>query len=527
MRDFFLPGRSPVSGLVSAVTSSHPLATAAGLNTLSRGGNAVDAAVVATAVLGVVEPQSTGIGGDCFALISHNGTAPPIGYNGSGRSPKALPRDGIGDPALGRIAETSVHSVTVPGVVEAMARLLADHGTLSLAEALQPAIRYAEDGFPVHQKVSADWSAVEAKLGLTDAARLLYLPEGHVPRPGEVMRFPALARTLRAIAERGPDAFYDGAITRSMAEFLRAHGGHHALDDFATHRGAYVAPVSLSYRGYEVWEIPPNGQGVTALLMLAILEALDFGKEVPESARFHHLLAAATERAFAERNKAIGDPEHGAIDIGRFLDKSFAAALADRINSQAAARLPGVEAPAAGDTAYVAVVDRDGNAVSMISSLFENFGCGLVDPQSGVIFHCRGIGFSLERGHPNALAPGKRPLHTIIPGMVSRDGRVAAAFGVTGGPYQPIGHARIVNALVDRGLDIQAAIDEPRSFFRDGALFLEPALAPLGRTLAEQGHVVAPAERAIGGAHGITIDAENGVLTGGSDARKDGCALAI
>ena len=525
MRDFFRPGRSPVSGLDVAAASSHPLATGAAITTMARGGNAVDAAVTATAVLCVVEPQSTGIGGDCFALISRNGNVPPIGYNGSGRSPFALPREGIGDPAVGRLAETSVHAVTVPGLVEALARLLADHGTISLAEALAPAIRHATEGFAVHQKVAAEWATVEAKLAATDDARAVLLPEGRVPKPGEAIRFPALAATLGRIAETGAQAFYSGAIADAMAACLRRHGGHHDADDFARHRGGYVEPVSLRYGDVDVWEIPPNGQGVTTLLMLAILEAMDFGSEDPTGARYHHLLAEATRLAFDIRNRIIADPEHGPVDVTPFLDKAHARALAGGGGARPTPA-PAL-ASARGDTAYVAVVDGKRNAVSMISSLFENFGSGIVDPATGVVFHNRGTGFSLAPGHPNVLAPGKRPLHTIIPGMMSRAGRVVAAFGVTGGPFQPIGQSRIVSALIDRGLDIQAAIDEPRSFHRDGTLFLEPALDGLADELAAAGHMTAPADQAVGGAHGITIDWDSGVLTGGSDARKDGCAMAV
>jgi gamma-glutamyltranspeptidase/glutathione hydrolase len=260
--------------------------------------------------------------------------------------------------------------------------------------------------------------------------------------------------------------------------------------------------------------------------MLAILESLCFGKEDPTDSRHHHLLAEATRLAFEVRNRAVADPQCAAVDFSPFLDKEYASTLAASIADSSPA--PRIATPlSAGDTAYVAVVDRDRNAVSLISSLFENFGTGIVDPVTGVVFHCRGMGFTLEPGHPNALAPGKRPLHTIIPGMLSRDGRVIAAFGVTGGPFQPIGQARIVSALLDRGLDIQAAIDEPRSFYRDGRLLLEPALMGLAGALGEAGHDVVAADQAVGGAHGITVDWEVDVLTGGSDARKDGSAMAI
>jgi len=526
MRDFFHPGRSPVSGRDCAAASSHPLATSAALATLVRGGNAIDAAVTATAVLCVVEPQSTGIGGDAFALVSRAGEVPPIGYNGSGRSPAGLRPDGLGDPALGRLAETSVHAVTVPGLVEALARLLADHGTISLAAALAPAIRYAEDGFPVHQKVAAEWAGVEAKLAATAAAGDAYLPGRRPPGPGEVVRHPALAATLRTIAAEGPAGFYEGPVAEAMVACLKGHGGFHATSDFAGHRGEYVAPVSVRYRDCDVWQIPPNGQGVTTLLMLSILEALGFGDEEPTGARHHHLLAEASRLAFAVRNQVIADPRRAPVDLAPFLDKANARALAG--SAAAMAPAPPITTPlSAGDTAFVAVVDRERNAVSLISSLFENFGSGIVDPATGVVFHCRGMGFTLEAGHPNALAPDKRPLHTIIPGMLSREGRVIAAFGVTGGPYQPIGQSRIVSALVDRGLDIQAAIDEPRSFHRDGKLQLEPALIGLAEALVAAGHDVVSADQAIGGAHGITIDWQADVLTGGSDARKDGSAMAI
>lgn len=526
MRDFFQPGRSPVAGRDFAAAASHPLASAAALATLVRGGNAIDAAVTATFVLCVVEPQSTGIGGDAFVLLSLRGTTPPLGYNGSGRSPAALRPEGLGDAALGRLPESSVHAVTVPGLVEALTRLLADHGTISLAAALAPAIRYAEQGYPIHQRVAAEWAGVEAKLAATEAARLAYLPAGRPPLPGEVLHHPALARTLRAIAADGPAAFYEGACAKAMARCLQERGGYHTVDDFARHRGDYVDPVSLRYGDCDVWQIPPNGQGVTTLLMLAILESLGFGSESPAGARYHHLLAEATRLAFAVRNRAIADPAFAAVDLAPFLDKEYARTLAGSIVETASASYANSPV-SAGDTAYVAVVDRDRNAVSLISSLFENFGTGIVDPNTGVVFHCRGMGFSLEPGHPNALAPDKRPLHTIIPGMVSRDGHIIAAFGVTGGPFQPIGQARIISALADRGLDIQAAIDEPRSFHRDGRLHLEPALMGLAGMLAAAGHDVVEADQAVGGAHGITIDWDADVLTGGSDARKDGSAMAI
>jgi gamma-glutamyltranspeptidase / glutathione hydrolase len=525
MRNFFVPGRSPVMGLDAALASSHPLASAAALEALKDGGNAVDAAVTATFVLCVVEPQSTGIGGDCFALISRKGATPPIAYNGGGRTPRALPRSGLGSPSLGRLEETDVHTVTVPGLVEGLARLLDDHGTFSLKRAMAPAIGYAERGFPVHQKVASEWAGSVWKLKASNA-RICLTTDGSAPAPGEVFRSDSLARTLRNITKRGPSAFYSGNIAATMVAFLSRHGGYHRLEDFAEHRGAYVEPVSAPYGRWTVWQVPPNGQGVTTLLLLSILEALEFNREEPASFRHHHLLASAAQLALEERDRHIGDPEHGVIDLVRFLEKRYAAQLAARVDAEWRPMAPRRSA-GRGDTAYVSVVDRERNAVSLISSLFENFGCGLADPETGVVFHCRGAGFNLTADHPNNIGPAKRPLHTIIPGMVSESGRVVLSFGVTGGHFQPIGQARIINAILDRRLDLQAAIDEPRSFFRDGTLLLEPALAGLSEALAEAGHAVAPANDAIGGAHGVAINWTSGVLTGGSDGRKDGCALAV
>jgi gamma-glutamyltranspeptidase/glutathione hydrolase len=372
-----------------------------------------------------------------------------------------------------------------------------------------------------------EWAGAVWKLKADRATADLYLPGGAAPLPGDVFRCPALARTLRLIAERGAAALYSGGSAAAMVDCLRAHGGHHTLDDFAGHRGAYVEPVAGSYGPRTVWQVPPNGAGVTTLLLLSILEALDFGREDPAGPRYHHLLARATKLAYGERNARLGDPRHGAIDLSPFLDKAHAARLAARIED-AAQPSPRRYAAGMGDTAYVSVVDNERNAVSLISSLFENFGCGIADPETGVVFHCRGAGFRLdEPDHPNSIGPAKRPLHTILPGMVSENGRVAMAFGVTGGPFQPIGQSRIISALLDRGLDIQAAIDEPRSFFSNGMLQLEPRLASLSAPLADLGHRVTMAESPVGGAYGITIDWTTGVLTGGADPRKDGCAVAV
>jgi gamma-glutamyltranspeptidase/glutathione hydrolase len=526
MRDFFVPGRSPVAGLNAAAASSHPLATGAALRVLGDGGNAVDAAVTATFVLCVVEPQSTGLGGDCFALISRRGVTPPIGFNGSGRSSASLSLSEFDSSAPGRLRETDVHTVTVPGLVEGLARILADHGTFDLARCLAPAIGYAEEGFPVHQKVAFDWSGAVWKLAADRDAAQLYLPSGSAPLPGQVFRNPHLAGTLRSIAEEGAGVFYSGRIAESMLASLRRRGSFQEFADFDKHRGAYVEPISAPYGDWTVWQIPPNGQGATTLLILSILELLGFGAEDPRSLRYHDVLAKAARLAMRERDRHIADPEHGEIDLSPFLDRAYARGLVHD-GERRPASPQRTKATALGDTAYVTVVDKQRNSVSLISSLFENFGCGLADAATGIVFHCRGAGFTLEPGHPNRIGPAKRPLHTIIPGMVSEGKRVVLSFGVTGGHFQPIGQSCIISAMHDRGLDIQAAIDAPRSFFREGKLALEPALGQLAEELMDSGHVVSTADAAIGGAHGVSIDWTRGVLTAGSDHRKDGLALAV
>lgn len=516
MRDFFRPGRSVAAGLACAVASSHAIASAVALGVLERGGNAVDAAVAATFTLCVVEPQSTGIGGDCFALLMPRGAEKPVGFNGSGRSPRGL--DPVAAQAAGGapLAETSVHAVTVPGLVDGLAQLLERHGTLSLAAALEPAIGYAEGGFVVAPRVAEEWAFVRDKLAATPPGREALLFAGKAPRQGAVVKLPALAATLRAIASGGADAFYRGEAARSMASFLKSMGGFHAVADFEAHEGRFVEPVRGSYRGRDVWQIPPNGQGVTTLMLLRLLEEAGPPPGDFDGAERHRLLAAAARAAFRERDRVIADPDFAPVPLEGFLAGNASPAAADIATP-----------PARGDTAYVSVVDRERNAVSLISSLFEGFGTGLYDPGTGVVFHNRGSGFSALAGHPNALAPFKRPLHTIIPGMVTHEGRVVLSFGVTGGPYQPIGQSQVISALLDYGMDIQEAIDRPRSFLLKEVLQLEPDLLALGPALREAGFAVQEAPRAVGGAHGIAVDWERGTLSGGSDPRKDGCALAL
>jgi gamma-glutamyltranspeptidase/glutathione hydrolase len=527
MRDFHQPGRSAVFAENGLAATSHPLAAQLAVETLKRGGNAADAAAAAALLLGFCEPQMTGLGGDAFVLLKPAGEERLVGLNGSGRAPAAAAAAAERLRAEGeRVPELSPHAVTVPGAVAAFDRLLADHGRLGLADVLGPVIRYAEQGVPVAPRVALDWAGAPEKL--QGAARDFFLPGGRAPRPGDLFRAPGQAEALRLIAERGAKAFYEGPVAEDMVESLRALGGVHTLDDFAGCEAEYVEPVLGAYRDVEIAELPPNGQGATALLMARLLERFEIGRLEPFGAMRAHLEAEATKLAYDARDRHVADahPE----SLARMLDPQTVERLAGLIDPRRALPDPAAAAAPAHahhrDTVYVSVVDRDRMAVSLIYSIFQDFGSGLASSRYGINFHNRGAGFTLQRGHPNEYAPGKRPMHTIIPAMLRREGRSVMPFGVMGGQYQPVGHARLVSNMVDFGLDPQAAIDAPRSFVEHGALMLEQGYdAETAKALEAKGHLVRRRPEPLGGAQAVLIDWERGVLEGGSDPRKDGIAL--
>jgi gamma-glutamyltranspeptidase / glutathione hydrolase len=526
-RAFDDPGRSTAYGREGMAATSHPLATLAALDVLREGGNAVDAALAGVAVLCVVEPQMTGIGGDCFALYAP-ATGGVVALNGSGRAPAALTIDRLAAEGVAELAPTSPHSVTVPGAVAAWGELAGRHGTRPLGELLRPAIRHAEEGFPVAPRVAWDWQRHRDRVAGDEAARTFYLPGGKAPEAGRVVRLPALARTLRRIAEGGPRAFYEGELAARMVASLRAAGGWHAEEDFAAARAELVEPIHTAYRGdLHVYECPPNGQGVVALAMLNILENFRLAGLDPRGAERLHLLAEATRLAYRDRDAALADPAAADVPTARLLDKAYAKALAAAIDPERAmAALPPPLLEPHPDTVYLTVVDRDLNAVSLINSVYDSFGSGIACPETGVLFHNRGKAFRLDPGHPNALAPGKRPMHTIIPGLAFRGGELWCAFGVMGGDYQPVGHAHLISALVDHGLDPQAALDLPRVMAYPRDLEVEGGV-PLEarRGLSARGHRVVDAASPLGGGQCIVVDRRRGVLVGGSDPRKDGLAL--
>jgi len=522
MRDFHTPGRSAVFSTNGICATSHPLAAKVGVQMMEAGGNAMDAVIAGAVLLGLCEPQMTGIGGDCFVLLTPPGEDRVVALNGSGRAPAGLDAEKLrakGDV----IAPYSADAVTVPGAVDAFCTLAKDWGKLGLKAALAPAIHYAEAGVPVHERVAFDWA--QAVGNLSGKARDLYLLAGLAPRAGQVFRAPQQSDILRRIGMDGRDAFYEGEIAEDMVASLNALGGSHTLDDFANTRCEYTDPIVGNYGGLELFEHPPNGQGATAILLLNILKHFDVAGMDPWGADRAHIEAEATKLAYDARNLFLADP-----DYMTRLDHMTAPATAEKLaalidpgNAMPGA-VPGAEAVHK-DTIYITAVDKDRMCVSLIYSVFHSFGSGIASDKFGVLFQNRGAGFTLETGHPNEAGPGKRPMHTIIPALLKQGGKPLMPFGVMGGQYQSTGHARFVTNICDFGLSPQAAIDGPRCFAEGDVLNVENGYGDAVRAdLAARGHHVQTPDTAIGGAQAIKIH-DTGVLEAGSDPRKDGCAV--
>lgn len=554
----FSSRRSPVLCRNGAVSSSQPLATAIGVRVLQEGGNAADAAVAVAAALNVTEPCSTGIGGDCFAIYFDAASGRVEGLNGSGRCPAALTRDRARADCggLDALPESHAHSVTVPGAAAGWADAVARWGRRPLADALAPAIRLAEEGFPLAPLAAVQFHAGEALL--SEQARragqdeVPFLPGGKAPKAGQVVRNPELAATMRRLAEGGPEAFYGAGseTARAVVETLRSLGSLMTHDDLEAHRTDFPDPVSVNYRGVDVWEMPPNGQGITALIALNILEGLE--ESVAGASRdgrrpdaggvaghntVEHLHAAieAMRLAFADTRWYVADPQKESVPTAELLSKAYAArrrALVDPARATADVRRG--SPTSSSDTVQFVVVDGDGNACSFINSNYSGFGSGIVARGCGFTLQSRGANFSLVEGHPNALAGGKRPYHTIIPGLCTRDGKLHCAFGVMGGFNQPQGHMQVVCNMVDFGMDPQQALDRPRFCIRDGTsggvVCLEEGIPEeVVRRLADMGHrveVVRGVGRSVfGRGQIIWRDPDSGVLWCGSDPRADGCAM--
>ena len=523
MRDFQVNGRSAVFAENGICATSHPLAAGIAIDILKRGGNAMDAAIAGAILLGICEPQMTGIGGDCFVLYNLPGEDRVRALNGSGRAPAASDPETLVAQGLTGIPLGSPHAVTIPGAIDAFCHLLETTGKIGRDAVLQPAIDYALAGVPVAPRVAFDW--VQSGPSLQGAARKHYLNNGQPYRVGEIFRSPGQAEVLRRIARDGRDAFYIGEIAEDMLTVLNGLGGVHAASDFAETSCFSTDPVTGSYSGIDLVEHPPNGQGATAILMLNILSHFDIAGMAPWGSERLHIEAEAAKLAYDARNRFIADPDHTAR-LDHMLAPETARKLAALINPKQviAAAAPLTESVHR-DTIYITVVDRDQMSVSLIYSIFHGFGSGIASEKFGILLQNRGAGFNLTPGHPNQLGPNKRPMHTIIPGMLKEGGRITMPFGVMGGAYQPMGHARFVSNLQDFELDLQTAIDAPRAFPDAGRLNMERGYSDTVRQeLADLGHDVVEPVTAIGGAQAIRIRSD-GVLEGASDPRKDGCAL--
>lgn len=527
MRDIQFPGRSVVMSTNGMIATSQPMAVQAGLEVLKSGGNALDAAIAASAVLCVTEPQSTGIGGDCFILIHDSKSGKLHGLNGSGRAPARATVEEYARRGLKKIPERGILSVTVPGAVDAWHTAAQRFGTRGLDELLQPAIRYAEEGYAVTPIVAHNWKQSEALLAAHPDSRRTMLVDGKAPAAGTRHRQPALGKTLRAIAQGGRDAFYTGEIARQIVDFSHRENGLLELEDFANTRSDWVEPISTDYRGIRLFEIPPNGQGITTLMTLNILENTRLGEMEHLSPDYLHTYVEAYKLAMAERDRFVSDPDFNRIPVELLLSKDFARRQFGRIDAARAQKHPvRSAAPYPGNTVYISVVDKDRNAVSFINSLYKGFGSGLIAGDTGVMLQNRGWGFNLDPEHFNCIAPRKRPMHTIIPAMAYRGSQPVLCFGVMGGFYQAMGHSYVFTNWLDFGMDLQEAVDAPRFLPENGVLTVERGIGAATRqALERRGHTIAQADVPFGGGQMIYIDWESGVLQAGSDPRKDGCAM--
>ena len=532
--------RSPVLGNRGVAASSQPAATRAALRILDAGGNAADAAVACAAVLGLVEPTSTGLGGDCFCLYYEAATGEVQALNGSGRAPSGLTLEIALDTAQSSTEEwdrKGVHAATVPGAAAGWEDSLARFGRMDLAEVLAPAIALAEGGTPITPVIARSWESQAELLRERNPGGCELLIEGRAPRAGEPWRNPGLARVMRDLAEGGARSFYEGFAGAAVARALAERGGAMTEADLAAHRSTHEAPIAARRGDATVWECRPNGQGLTALIALRILEGAGLAELPARSAAWVHRVLEALRLAFADARARIADPAMAEVPVEALLSEPYIAARRELIEEDAAIELASAgELPGGSDTVYLCTVDEDGNACSFINSNYEGFGTGIVPTGCGFSLQNRGAGFSLEAGHPNALAGGKRPYHTIMPGMLTDAQGLLGPFGVMGGWNQPQGHVQVVLHALEQGLDPQSALDEPRfSIYQDppnGEVWIEEGFALETMTeLAQMGHPVRPAagmvrNHVVGKGQMILRERETGTWWAGSDGRADGCAMA-
>jgi gamma-glutamyltranspeptidase/glutathione hydrolase len=534
--------RSVVWARHGMVCAAQPLAVQAGLEMLKQGGTAVDAAIAVNACLGLMEPTANGLGGDLFAILWDPKTRQVVGLNASGRAPLALTADQVPPDSVGTIPLYSPYTWTVPGACDGWFELHARYGKLPMRTVLGPAIRYAEEGFPVSPVIAENWATGVKRNVDKPGFREVFMPGGRAPREGELFRNPALAKTLRLLAEKGRDAYYKGPIAEAIVRFSKANGGFFAAEDFARHHSTWDAPIATDYRGYRLWELPPPGQGLAALQLMNLLENFDLKALGRESPDFWHVMVEAKKVAFADRARYYADPAFARVPVEELLAKDYAKKRAALIDMQHAALtdLPGdVTAINRKETTYLCTADESGLMVSLIQSNYSGFGSGYAVPEVGFGLQNRGACFALKAGHPNRLEPGKRPFHTIIPAFLTKDGQPLMAFGVMGGDMQPQGHAQVLVNIIDFGMNLQEAGDAIRFHHTDsseptgtvmtdgGVLHIEDGLpAAVLDELKRRGHVLkSEAVGAYGGYQAIWRDPATGTYAGATEKRKDGCAL--
>jgi gamma-glutamyltranspeptidase / glutathione hydrolase len=534
--------RSVVYARHGMVCAAQPLAVQAGVEILKAGGTAVDAAIATNACLGLMEPTANGLGGDLFAILWDPKAKKVVGLNGSGRAPMALTIDKVPPDSEGTIPLYSPYSWTVPGCADAWFELHAKFGKLPMKQVLAPAIRFAEEGFPLSPVIAGDWGRSVARFKDKPGFADVFMPGGRAPKEGEIFKNPALAKTLRMLAEGGRDAYYKGPIADALVRYSQANGGFYAKEDFARHKSTWDAPIATDYHGVRVWELPPNSQGLAALQLLNLIENFDLKSMGRESADFWHVFVEAKKIAYADRARYYADPAFAKVPVEQLLSKDYAKKRAALIDMKHAANgdVPGeVTALNRKETTYLCAADESGMMVSLIQSNYTGFGSGYVVPELGFGLQDRGGLFSLHKDHPNALAPGKRPFQTIIPAFVTKDDQPLMAFGVMGGDMQPQGHAQIIVNLIDLGMNLQEAGDAIRfhhsgsseptgTVMTDGGvLHIEDGLpASVLEELARRGHVMKPeAVGNYGGYQAIWRDPATGVYSGATEKRKDGCAL--
>ena len=523
-RKFDQISRSLVIANNAMVVSSHPIASSTGIEILKNGGNAVDAALAMNAVLCIAEPHMTGVGGDCFAMISKDGGNKIRALNGSGKSPAKINTAYIRERKINTITSNMPEAITVPGAVSAWVALHKYYGHMPWKLIFDPAINYASKGIRVHERVATDWNNNIKKLSIDEDTSNIFLKNKNAFHLADNFKNLNLAKTFETISTEGFNGFYNGWIAQDMVEKLNSIGGKHTLQDFSSTKAEWVEPISGNYRGFEIHECPPNGQGLVALIILAILEKFNFGKF--SKCDYIHIFCEATKIAYFLRNQYLADPQFNKLSINYFLNKKIISEFASKIDMNKAKMFGKYDFPNHPDTIYLAVRDKNGMTISFINSLFDAFGSGITALKSGVLFHCRGRAFNLIKGHPNELKPNKRPAHTIIPAMISKDGKLIGAFGVMGGQYQSAGHAFVLSKMLDFGLNPQEAINHPRVFPNENFLDIERSFDKnCIEELEKKGHKINFSSQPIGGAQMIIFDEENGSLIGASDWRKDGLAI--